>query len=97
VKIASDRMASVLGLEGVIVTDVLPDSGAAAAGLRPPEKLTVDEFRGDLIVGVDGRRVRGSRDLFMVLDELKPGQKVEVAILRDGRPRVLEVTLQALE
>ncbi len=60
---------------GVLVLEVLPDSAAARASLRPQ----------DVIVAVGGQPVRNSQDLTEALRPLHAGQPVEVAFLRGGR------------
>ena len=39
---------------------------------------------GDIIVGIDGKPVKLQRDLFEALDEKRPGDRVEVEVLREG-------------
>jgi S1-C subfamily serine protease len=48
---------------------------------------------GDVIVGVQGKAIKLQKDLFTVLDELRPGDKVKVDVLREGEKKTLEVTL----
>lgn len=59
---------------GVVVTDILPDSQAARAGLAI----------GDVITGVNGRSIGGSADLQTALQDLQPGSVVSVHYCRDG-------------
>jgi S1-C subfamily serine protease len=60
---------------GVLVVEVLPDSPAARASLRPQ----------DVIVAVGGQPVRSSQDLMEALRPLRAGQSVEVTFLRGSR------------
>ena len=60
---------------GVLVLEVLPDSPAARASLRPE----------DVIVAVAGHPVRSSQDLMEALRPLRAGQSVEVTFLRGSR------------
>ena len=60
---------------GVLVLEVLPDSPAARASLRPE----------DVIVAVGGHPVRSSQDLMEALRPLRAGQSVEVTFLRGSR------------
>ena len=60
---------------GVLVLEVLPDSPAARASLRPE----------DVIVAVAGHPVRTSQDLMEALRPLRAGQSVEVTFLRGSR------------
>ena len=60
---------------GVLVLEVLPDSPAARASLRPE----------DVIVAVGGHPVRTSQDLMEALRPLPDGQSVKVTFLRGSR------------
>ncbi len=69
--------------EGARIRQVLPGTPAASGGLQP----------GDVIVEVDGVPVRSWDDLLVVVGDRRPGQRVRVVILRDGRRLELAVTL----
>jgi len=62
-----------VGSTGALVTDVLPGSPAAKAGIEPTE----------VVVGVDGKPVRRTIDLRRLLAGRRPGDTVRLAI-RDG-------------
>jgi S1-C subfamily serine protease len=57
------------GAGGVAVVNILVNSPAFAAGMRP----------GDLVTGLDGDAVRSSQDLVSKVAALKPGAEVELA------------------
>jgi S1-C subfamily serine protease len=48
---------------------------------------------GDIIVAVDGMNTNTYADLFSALEDNKPGERVKVDIIRNGRPQTLEITL----
>jgi serine protease Do len=86
----SEAMASKLGLpdtNGVLVTSVQPGSGADKAGIKPMDVIT--EFNGE--------KVSDYSDLPSRVAPLPPGTKVSLTVIRDGKPRKVEVTLTALE
>lgn len=70
------------GVNGVVVAEVDPRSGAARAGLRGTE-WNANQL-GDIIVGIDDEPVRSFRELLLVLDRYQPGDTVEVTVSRDG-------------
>lgn len=72
--------------EGVLVADVEPKGPAALAGIA----------KGDIIVGVDAKKVRDGGDLQRVLQSKNVGDKIEVTIIRNGKRRSLSVTLQEM-
>jgi membrane-associated protease RseP (regulator of RpoE activity) len=72
-----------LGRGGALVTDVTEGSPAERAGLQP----------GDIIVEVDGEGVPADGNLADLIAHHRPGDKVEVSVLRGGRMRAFEVEL----
>lgn len=73
--------------EGVAVSVVEPGSAAARAGLE----------EGDVIVAFDGDPIRRVEDLFAQLRQRRPGQRVELTVVRDGDRRRLDATLGGRE
>ena len=69
---------------GLLVSDVLPASPGAAAGLRP----------GDLVTMLDARRLLARIDLARALGQARVGQAVTLQVRRrDGTVHTLPVTL----
>ena len=66
-----------------VVGQVVPDTPAMAAGLKV----------GDIIYRVDEQVIGDFGDLADVLMKHKPGEKVRIVILREGRAKVVWVTL----
>ncbi len=60
---------------GALVTQVVEDSPAAKAGVE----------HGDVVLSVDGRKIKETRDLIDYVSAQGPGRKVELEILRDGK------------
>ena len=69
-----------LGVNGVLITEVTPESGAARVGLRGTDP-NADQV-GDIIVRIEDEPVQSLRDLRLVLDRYEPGDEVEVTIYR---------------
>ena len=81
-------LAGVLGREdgkGAVVSQVVPDSPAAKAGLRV----------GDVITAVDGRAVDAPRDLVRVAGTAAQGSKLTLSVLRRDGTKEIAVTLAA--
>jgi len=97
VQLAPDQLAQRLGQEGVLIAGVLPDSPAAKAGLRPLQAAHGRVTVGDVIVALDGKAITRVTDLFSWLESHKPGDKVTVTVLRDGKRVDVPVTLAAVE
>ena len=48
---------------------------------------------GDILTGINGKAIKLQKDLFAALDDLKPGDKVELDIVREGKQDQVSVTL----
>ncbi len=73
-------IAQSLGLEnvqGALVAQVIEGSPAEKAGIRP----------GDIITSVNGQPVKTNADLRNAIGLLRVGEKVEIGLLREGKPR----------
>jgi S1-C subfamily serine protease len=87
----------VRGVRGVLVIDVVPGSGAEAAGLVPTRRAEDGGLMlGDAIVGVDGKPVRESADIFRALDTKEIGDTVELTLERQGKIRKVTVKLSEI-
>jgi hypothetical protein len=70
-------------LEGVLLSGVRAGSPAERAGLRG----------GDIIVQIDATAIRNIQDFVFVLRTRKPGDEVQVTVLRDGQRTSYAATL----
>ena len=75
--------------KGILVSRLDSGSNASAAGIRggDPDKpvqygRSVIYFGGDIIVNIDGLEVNTVEDLFSALEDNKPGESVEVKLIR---------------
>jgi S1-C subfamily serine protease len=71
------------GTAGAAITTVVEDSAAAAAGIEV----------GDVIIGFDGVPIVDFPDLVAQVRSHRPGETVEVIILRDGQEMIINATL----
>ncbi len=87
--------------EGVLVADVFEGSPAEKAGIRGSTgnirfgNLIV-AYGGDLIVSIDGQRVKTMDDLSRIMDGLMPGDVVDVVVIRKGRRKTLKVRVEEM-
>ncbi len=78
------ELADSFGLDratGALVNKVLPDTPAAEAGIR----------RGDVLLKVNGKEIRGVRELQLLIASTQVGKQVEVIVLREGKEVALAV------
>jgi S1-C subfamily serine protease len=84
--------------EGVAITTVFPGTPADDAGLRPGTGTRTVDGRvvpsgGDVIVEFDGVPTSTTAELQSAVDGKRPGDKVEIVVVRGGDRRTVEVTL----
>jgi serine protease Do/serine protease DegQ len=75
-------IAQALGIatsSGALITQVARDSAAARAGLKA----------GDIVTAINGRNVKSAAEFRNSIGLLRIGDKVELALLRDGQTRKL--------
>jgi serine protease Do len=91
----SPTMASALHLQkptesggaGALVAGVEPNSPASKAGIQA----------GDVITGVDGKKVTGPRELALDVAGVKPGTDAKIDLIRDGNTQTVTVAVATLK
>jgi S1-C subfamily serine protease len=97
--------------QGLVVATLSPGGPAERAGLqgfrlirqqqrRGPfvyEETQIDRSSADLIIAVDGERVRLADDLLSIIDRKQPGDQVVLTVVREGREVLVPIILGAGE
>ena len=83
---AADQIARRMNVDGVIVLEVPPGSGAAAAGIKgvTRDPGTGAAVLGDVIVAVEGARVTAVEDLLAKVETRDVGEVVRITVRRGG-------------
>jgi serine protease Do len=79
-------MVDNLGLKstkGALIADVVKDSPAEHAGIKP----------GDVVVALNGKPVNDNSQLTRDVGVIPPGNNVKLEVVREGRPRSVDVKL----
>jgi len=84
--------------EGVIVQSVVKDGPADKAGIEAggtSATIEGEEVRlgGDIITEIDGKKLKSMDELVEIIQGLKPGDELELTIIRDGDEKSADVTL----
>jgi len=80
----SPAAAKTLGIDkGALVNSVEEDKPAAKAGIKPM----------DVIVEVNGKKVDDSLALRRIVERIKPGTKVPVVLVREGKRQTVQVAV----
>jgi len=80
------EFAEAYGIEqenGAVISDVLRDSPAEKAGLQ----------RGDVVLEIDGNKVKNHQDFVMKIRQKLAGEKVELSVIRQKKSITVVVTL----
>jgi S1-C subfamily serine protease len=83
---------------GVLVASVAKGGPAAKAGIKGGNTSATIEgaevtLGGDIIVKLEGKTISEMEDLVSVIEGKRPGDEMEVTVLRDGKEQTLTVTL----
>jgi S1-C subfamily serine protease len=81
-----------------VVLRVPPGSAAAASGLEGV--VTTQDgsiIPGDIITAIEGKPVSSVSELAARLDDFRVGDRVSLAVMREGKLRKVQVILQAGE
>jgi S1-C subfamily serine protease len=84
--------------EGVIVQSVVKGGPADKAGIEGGHTSATIEgaevsLGGDIITEVNGKKVAGMEEIVEIVNAAKPGESLELTILRDGSTKTANVTL----
>ncbi len=93
VTVANDRISRRLGIEGVLVIDVLPGSPAEEAGIRGTVRIGREILLGDIIESVNGVAVRTYDDLMGEFEKYNVGDEITLGIIRGEKHIKIKVRL----
>lgn len=90
------RLTQLLEIKGVVILNVPRGSAAAASGLKGVVSTRDGGIiPGDIITAIDGRPVDSVGKLVARLDDFRVGDKIKLTVMRQGKSREVQVSLQA--
>jgi S1-C subfamily serine protease len=97
ISLIPEHIMSRLGIEGVGILEIFKGGSAEEAGLREVKRLPNGRIEmGDIIIEVDGAKVRKSSDLISILDRHEVGDEVDIVIIRKSVKKSLRITIQSV-
>ncbi len=83
-----------IGVKGLMIEYVGPNSAAEKAGMRPPYRDDNGTLHwGDIIVAIDGETIESENDYLLALENYRVGDKIKVLIERENERIALDLTL----
>jgi serine protease Do len=73
--------------KGALINSVEPGTPAEKAGLK----------QYDVVIELNGQAIENGSDLHMRIADAKPGTKVDLKIIRDGKEKIITATVSELE
>jgi S1-C subfamily serine protease len=93
VSVLDDQTAARVGVRGVVIREVTPDSPAAKAGLQGLSRTRGGLRLGDVITRIDSAPIADFDDLYSALDTRQPGDEITVTYRREGVERQVKLAL----
>jgi len=91
---ANKLIARELGIKGVLILAVSPQSPAAKAGLIASHLVNGDLVLGDVIQSIDNEKVENMNDFLNIIEKHQLNDTIRVNVLRQGRKELsLPLTL----
>lgn len=96
IAVAPDHWAQQVGIEGVPILRVEPNSAAAEADLQGAKRNAWGQISlGDVIVAIEDYPVANDDQLLSALEHYQPGDKVSISLLREGKLITRKIRLSA--
>jgi protease Do-like 1, chloroplastic len=96
VNILQDQIAENAGIEGVVIATVVKGGAADQAGLKGIKRSYGETEVGDIIIAVDGKKVKTADELATELENHKIGDEVTITFQRDGKEQKAKIRLQEI-
>lgn len=90
VSMVAENYTRGFGIEnGAMISSIFPDSPASKSGLKGMTNSSL----GDVIVSLDDKKIKNNTDLILALEKYKPGDKVQLTVLRNNKEIKVDIIL----
>jgi len=97
VELASPQVMRRMGMEGILILEIIKGGAAEKSGLRPTQRMRNGSIvLGDVITAINGEKVDNRGELILILEKYKPGEEVSVSIIRDYEPAEVILTFDSM-
>ncbi|MCI5165952.1 MAG: PDZ domain-containing protein [Candidatus Electrothrix sp. GM3_4] len=96
ISVAPENVVQELNLEGILILNVAAGSSAEKAGLRGTKQVWGGLILGDIILGINGVRIKDYNQLRDEVEKYKVGDSVTLTLLRDNNQIDVSVQLEAI-
>jgi len=95
ISFATDHSIDQLGVQGILVLKTRQGGPADKAGMRGTSRDDLGRLSlGDIIISMDGSKIRTATDLYRVLDKCSVGDTLDVEVLRQDSQEHLSIVLE---
>ncbi|CAD7697709.1 unnamed protein product [Ostreobium quekettii] len=96
ISFATDHSIDQLGVQGILVLKTKHGSSADKAGIRGTSRDELGRLSlGDIIISMDGSKIKTATDLYRVLDKCSVGDTLDVEVLRKDSQEHISVVLES--
>jgi len=97
VKLASPQVMRRMGMDGILILDVIEGGAAQKSGLQPTVRTRNGSIvLGDVITAINGEKITNRGELILILEKYKPGDRVTLTITRDYEPAEVDLTFDSM-
>jgi S1-C subfamily serine protease len=96
ISIAPENVVQELNLEGILILNVAAGSSAEKAGLRGTKQVWGGLILGDIILGINGVRIKDYNQLRDEVEKYKVGDSVTLTLVRDNNQVDVDIILDAI-
>ncbi len=97
VELASPQVMRRMGMDGILILEVLKGGAAEKSGLQPTRRMSNGSIvLGDVLTAINGEKIASRGELILILEKYKPGDQVTLSIIRDYKSLEIPLNLDSI-